>query len=936
MRVPNVTTNENLLDIIQKLDRRQLNLQQQISDGQMITLPEDDGMKMGRLVRMDTEKSTLVQYQRNASYAEEYLNATHLNLDKLRELGVRSQELARTSGSGLNYVAMETNAQEVNQLVEEAVNRLNATHRKKSLFGGTLTSPKFGSTDVIQGQRYEKKLSMADNYIPEELKLGDSFTFRIAGMGPYVIDTTTVVNDLTGDLALSSAAVVAYLRDKINADSHRTGIQSSIDVQNNLLLYGSVDEDFEFTAEYQTDSDSEYEFPNDTQRQGDRWTRSLAINASKVSEATSISLSHPNNWQRLTSYSRGDLVYYKDKIWESQSDENFNHFPDTNLSDSWKEVDSTYTVPREDWNLDVSDHEHRKYNMTPDGWLFEELTDAQNHVIQTLNQSADLNTPQSVLDKMYSGIKEITISVAQFNAMGSEGSAGRVSFDPRTLEYRLTASEKGENIEGTIVRPTGSLARESGANGITDSFYVEDQVFVYNGSYYKANMFIPKGTAVTELPANAGEENAKFLNLGSRLPSDGYDTVLEANRNQKLTKGEYIQDTVNDAFYFVLEDFETGGGAVPFDPSASTKLTPISVYESRQGVDWNQAKTYMHGDVVYYNNSYWQCLKDDYNNLSYDPLDLVDFYAVHPDDEFIHNDQGDLVQNDAWLQIGETFGHVAKFRADRSDWPQVIIAPPTRGGEAAEAEAVVDANGSLVGLRLTNSGNYTYEDEMPNSVLVRTADGAEVTVDVLGDNGKIFGFKLRDDLSGAVSPDYDLNLPSAARIGDTFAFATGKETFLTHRDSNGEILDVTYNGNDKNAETYVGKGSKLSYYLDASSDGTKELGVMVDEMVNLRDALRNAKPSSYANEVEAANQQLIALEDKVVDKMGEVAAKMARIKVAHSHDEEYFMNLDKRIAKDIDVDLSEAILRMTRATTAYQASIQVGAHVMNTSLLNFL
>ena len=79
MRVPNVTTNENLLEIIQKLDRRQLNLQQQISDGQMITLPEDDGMKMGRLVRMDTEKSTLVQYQRNASYAEEYLNATHLN-----------------------------------------------------------------------------------------------------------------------------------------------------------------------------------------------------------------------------------------------------------------------------------------------------------------------------------------------------------------------------------------------------------------------------------------------------------------------------------------------------------------------------------------------------------------------------------------------------------------------------------------------------------------------------------------------------------------------------------------------------------------------------------------------------------------------------------------------------------------------------------------
>ena len=67
MRLPNVTTSENILDVIRKLDRRQLDLQKQISDGQRITLPEDDGMKMGRLVRMETEKSTLVQYQRNWS-----------------------------------------------------------------------------------------------------------------------------------------------------------------------------------------------------------------------------------------------------------------------------------------------------------------------------------------------------------------------------------------------------------------------------------------------------------------------------------------------------------------------------------------------------------------------------------------------------------------------------------------------------------------------------------------------------------------------------------------------------------------------------------------------------------------------------------------------------------------------------------------------------
>ena len=181
-----------------------------------------------------------------------------------------------------------------------------------------------------------------------------------------------------------------------------------------------------------------------------------------------------------------------------------------------------------------------------------------------------------------------------------------------------------------------------------------------------------------------------------------------------------------------------------------------------------------------------------------------------------------------------------------------------------------------------------------------------------------------------------MNLPTSPRLQDTFSFATGTETFLSHRNAKGEVIDVTYNGNEKNAETYIGKGSKISYYLEASNGGTKDLGDVVDSMISLRDALRNAKPSTYATEVEAANQKLIALEDKVVDKMGEVAAKMARMETVQKHDEEYFMSLDQRIAKDIDVDLSEAIVRMTRATTAYQAAIQVGAHMMNTSLLNFL
>ena len=165
MRIPNLSVSENVTDTIRRLDRQRLELEQQISNGQKITLPEDDGMRMGRVIKLDTEKNSLSQYQRNASYATEFLNASHLNLDKLREVSVRAQEIARVAGSGLTESAMETYGFEVEQLIEEALNRVNSSHRNRSLFAGTGTTPKFASTQVQLGEQFEKTISLKSNYV---------------------------------------------------------------------------------------------------------------------------------------------------------------------------------------------------------------------------------------------------------------------------------------------------------------------------------------------------------------------------------------------------------------------------------------------------------------------------------------------------------------------------------------------------------------------------------------------------------------------------------------------------------------------------------------------------------------------------------------------------------------------------------------------------
>jgi flagellin-like hook-associated protein FlgL len=60
------------------------------------------------------------------------------------------------------------------------------------------------------------------------------------------------------------------------------------------------------------------------------------------------------------------------------------------------------------------------------------------------------------------------------------------------------------------------------------------------------------------------------------------------------------------------------------------------------------------------------------------------------------------------------------------------------------------------------------------------------------------------------------------------------------------------------------------------------------------------------------------------------------MEMVRNHDEEYVMALDKQIAKDIEVDISEAIMRLTQVSTSYQAAMQVGAQLLNSSLLNYL
>ena len=67
MRLPNISVSENVTNTIRSLDMQRYELDRQISSGQKLSQPEDDGMRVGKLIRVDAQKNQLAQYQRNAS-----------------------------------------------------------------------------------------------------------------------------------------------------------------------------------------------------------------------------------------------------------------------------------------------------------------------------------------------------------------------------------------------------------------------------------------------------------------------------------------------------------------------------------------------------------------------------------------------------------------------------------------------------------------------------------------------------------------------------------------------------------------------------------------------------------------------------------------------------------------------------------------------------
>ena len=116
-------------------------LQRQSSTLKKLNAPSDDPVGAAKILEMRTDKVNNDQYQNNAKLAETFLNNSEQALGELSDIVVRAKEIAigQASGASANDETRMGVAEEVTNLISQAVSAGNTKIADRFLFGGYKT-----------------------------------------------------------------------------------------------------------------------------------------------------------------------------------------------------------------------------------------------------------------------------------------------------------------------------------------------------------------------------------------------------------------------------------------------------------------------------------------------------------------------------------------------------------------------------------------------------------------------------------------------------------------------------------------------------------------------------------------------------------------------------------------------------------------------------
>jgi flagellar hook-associated protein 3 FlgL len=142
MRITNNMMSNNYLSALNKSLERQNKIQEQLSDGKAIHRPSDDPIKTIRSLRFNSNLAMNEQFTQNVSDSLSWMETTDAAMSDLSSIMIKIKELTVSADNTKPTDALKAISQEVDQLINQAVQIGNTKIGDRYIFAGQMDGTK--------------------------------------------------------------------------------------------------------------------------------------------------------------------------------------------------------------------------------------------------------------------------------------------------------------------------------------------------------------------------------------------------------------------------------------------------------------------------------------------------------------------------------------------------------------------------------------------------------------------------------------------------------------------------------------------------------------------------------------------------------------------------------------------------------------------------
>ncbi|MEY2407485.1 MAG: flagellar hook-associated protein 3 FlgL [Verrucomicrobiota bacterium] len=167
--------------------------------------------------------------------------------------------------------------------------------------------------------------------------------------------------------------------------------------------------------------------------------------------------------------------------------------------------------------------------------------------------------------------------------------------------------------------------------------------------------------------------------------------------------------------------------------------------------------------------------------------------------------------------------------------------------------------------------------------------------------------------------------------------------FVSTLNANREVTAVVYQGNQSVSENEIAEGVTMSAQsIGANTSGSGPRGMLTDSrfgadffnhLISLQNHLLAGDTASIASSDRAG---LAADEENLLVHVSGNGVLQSRLDATEATGTLRAASLNALVSKEVDVDLSQVLVRLNQTQTAYQAALQSGAKLLNLSLLDYI